>query len=184
MLDDELHVLVRKAFSRMDRAMVRFILSLGLKPGQPKVLEYLSEHDGSVARDICHGCAIDKSTLTALLPPMERAGLVHREANAQDARSIRVYLTERGRELADAVRAGAHRIDALAAEGVSQEDAAAAARVLRHIGGLEDDDLLGWLDPAAPGSGMAGHTSKGAVAEGGGGPASHEHEDASGKVAR
>lgn len=164
MLDDELHVLVRKAFARTDRAMARFIQTLGLKPGQPKVLEYLSEHDGDMARNICQGCAIDKSTLTALLPPMERAGLVSRQANAQDARSIRVYLTGRGRELADAVRAGAHRIDARAAAGISEDDLAATLRVLRHVAELDDGDLLAWLNPATVGGGTADHAPAGSPA--------------------
>ena len=99
-LDDELHVLIRKAYNRTNRAMVRFTAGLGLKPSQPKVLEYLSEHDGCTARDICQGCIIDKSTMAILLPRLEEQGLVRRETSKEDARMAYVHLTERGWELA------------------------------------------------------------------------------------
>lgn len=161
MLDDELHVLVRKAFNRTNRAMTRFTAGLGLKPGQPKVLEYLSEHDGSMARDICLGCVIDKSTMAALLPRMEEQGLIRREASAEDARASHVLLTDRGRELAQTIRTGARAIDEQALEGVPEEDLGATLRTLRHIAGL-DDRLLeveaGWTAHADEPAPEAGHS--------------------------
>ena len=140
-LDDELHVLIRKAYNRTNRAMVRFTAGLGLKPGQPKVLEYLSEHDGCTARDICQGCIIDKSTMAILLPRLEEQGLVRRETSRQDARMAHVYLTEQGWELARAIREGARLIDARSIEGVPESDRAATLRTLRHIVGLDDEAL-------------------------------------------
>lgn len=140
-LDDELHVLIRKAYNRTNRAMVRFTAGLGLKPGQPKVLEYLSEHDGCTARDICQGCVIDKSTMAILLPRLEEQGLVRRETSRQDARMAHVYLTEQGWELARAIREGARLIDARSIEGVPESDRATTIRTLRHIAGLDDEAL-------------------------------------------
>lgn len=141
MLDDELHVLIRKAFNRTNRAMTRFTADLGLKPGQPKVLEYLSEHDGSLARDICRGCVIDKSTMAVLLPRMEEQGLIRRVASAEDARAAHVFLTERGRELAQAIRAGAQIIDGRAFADIPEADRAATVRTLRRIAKLDDAAL-------------------------------------------
>lgn len=140
-LDDELHVLIRKAYNRTNRAMVRFTAGLGLKPGQPKVLEYLSEHDGCTARDICQGCIIDKSTMAILLPRLEEQGLVRRETSKEDARMAYVHLTERGWELARSIREGARIIDAHSIEGVPESDRAATIRTLRHIADLDDGAL-------------------------------------------
>lgn len=138
MLDDELHVLVRKAYNRTNRAMTRFTAGLGLKPGQPKVLEYLSEHDGCLARDICRGCVIDKSTMAILLPHLEEQGLVRRETNPVDARAAYVFLTDRGRELAQVIREGARSIDERCLADVPKEDRAATIRVLRRVAELDD----------------------------------------------
>ena len=141
MLDDELHVLIRKAYNRTNRAMMRFTAGLGLKPGQPKVLEYLSEHDGCTARDICQGCVIDKSTMAVLLPRLEEQNLVRRETSRQDARMAHVYLTEQGRELARAIREGAQLIDGRAFENVPEGDREATVRTLRRIADLDDEAL-------------------------------------------
>lgn len=151
MLDDELHVLIRKAFNRTNRAMTHFTTGLGLKPGQPKVLEYLSEHDGCMARDICRGCIIDKSTMAQLLPRMEEQGLVRREASRRDARVANVFLTDRGRDLARAIRKGAAVIDRRCLEGVPEADRAATIRTLQRVVGIDDTDLAasGTADPDA-----------------------------------
>lgn len=154
MLDDELHVLIRKAFNRTNRAMTHFTAGLGLKPGQPKVLEYLSEHDGSLARDICRGCVIDKSTMALLLPRMEEQGLIRREASAEDARASHVFLTGRGRELAWAIRDGAQVIDERAFAGIPASDRAATVRTLRRIAEL-DDAVLCIAASGADGAGPA-----------------------------
>ncbi len=138
MLDDELHVLVRKAYNRTNRAMTRFTAGLGLKPGQPKVLEYLSEHDGCLARDICRGCVIDKSTMAVLLPHLEEQGLVRRETSPEDARAAYVFLSDRGRELAQVIREGARSIDERCLADIPEEDRAATIRALRHVAELDD----------------------------------------------
>ena len=141
MLDDEPHVLIRKAFNRTNRAMMRFTASLGLKPGQPKVLEYLLEHDGCTARDICQACIIDKSTMAILLPKLEEQGLVRREQSRQDARMAYVFLTDRGREMAQTIREGAKVIDRRMLEGIAAQDGETTLRVLRHIAELDDTVL-------------------------------------------
>lgn len=141
MLDDEPHVLIRKAFNRTNRAMVRFTAGLGLHPGQPKVLEYLSEHDGCTAGEISRGCVIDKSTMANLLPRMEEQGLVRRVTSETDARAAHVWLTAAGREMARRIRAGAAALDERMLEGVSRADREATLRTLRHIAELDDEVL-------------------------------------------
>lgn len=71
-----------------------------LTPGQPKVLEYLSLHDGSMQKDIAFGCQIDPATLTGILRSMEEKDLVERRTINSNHRSSYVYLTENGREKA------------------------------------------------------------------------------------
>ena len=51
MLDRELHVLLRKGFYYSNRAILQQILALGLFPGQPKILEFLLEKDGAMAKE-------------------------------------------------------------------------------------------------------------------------------------
>lgn len=73
-----------------------------LSAGQPKVLEYLLASDGAVQKDIAEACMIEPATVTSLLARMEKNGLIERRSREEDKRYILVYLTEKGRELAEA----------------------------------------------------------------------------------
>jgi Transcriptional regulators len=85
----------KKVFNRL--------IEIGLTPGQPKVLEYLSIHDGSMQKDIAFGCQIDPATLTGILKCMEEKSLVERRIINSNHRSSYVYLTENGKEKAGKV---------------------------------------------------------------------------------
>ncbi len=133
MTSDELHFLLRKAHTVTTHQIMAQTAKLGLTPGQPKVLEYLLEHDGSCARAICQEFAIDKSTMASILPRMEKAGLVRREASEADRRSSLIWLTDKGRELALDAKRAILSVDASLTQGVSPEDLAACERVLANI---------------------------------------------------
>jgi DNA-binding MarR family transcriptional regulator len=74
------------------------LMDIELTPGQPKVLDYLGMHDGSMQKDIAYGCQIDPATLTGILARMEEKELVERRMINGNRRSSYVYLTESGRE--------------------------------------------------------------------------------------
>lgn len=132
-INDELHFLLLKAHNVSTRQIMAQTAELGLTPGQPKVLEYLLEHDGACARAICQEFAIDKSTMASILPRMEKAGLVRREANEADRRTSSIWLTEKGRRLGLVIKQVVLSTDAYLTRGVSPQDLAACERVLALI---------------------------------------------------
>lgn len=133
MINDELHFLLLKAHNVSTRQIMAQTAELGLTPGQPKVLEYLLEHNGACARAICQEFAIDKSTMASILPRMEKAGLVRREASETDRRTSSIWLTEKGRRLALVIKQVVLSTDAYLTRGVSPQDLAACERVLALI---------------------------------------------------
>lgn len=133
MLDQELHFLLLRAFHHSNRLITQQITALGLCPGQPKILEYLLEHDGCIARDICRDCVLDKSTMTNLLGRMERQGLIEREENGQDKRASFLRLTDQGRVLAEQAKEIFRKTDARAARNLSPEEQAQLARLLKTV---------------------------------------------------
>lgn len=133
MTNDELHFLLLKAHNVSTRQIMAQTTQLGLTPGQPKVLEYLLEHDGACARAICQEFAIDKSTMASILPRMEKAGLVRREASETDRRTSLIWLTEKGRRLALVTKQVILSTDAYLTRGVSPQDLEACERVLALI---------------------------------------------------
>ena len=80
----------------------------GITFTQLRVLGYLlhrADGEGVLQRDLEEVLGIRRSSVTALLQNMEKAGLVIRESVDGDARKKRVSVTERGRELDRELRA-------------------------------------------------------------------------------
>jgi len=59
----------------------------------------LWEKDGRTQKEIAEALGLRPPTVTVILRRMERNGLVRRETDPEDLRAVRVYLTERGRNL-------------------------------------------------------------------------------------
>ena len=70
-MDRSFHYLLMATQSLFQRSVMAELNGSGLTAGQPKVLDYLGRHDGSVQKAIAAGCQIDPATLTGLLNRME-----------------------------------------------------------------------------------------------------------------
>lgn len=120
---------VRAMRSRIDRAL----LPLGMRIGQYQVLRALWETDGLTPRQLAERTAVEMPTVTRTVQRMIRDGLVRREANPKDARSVRILLTELGRELQAEVERTLSREMAVALEGVGNSEQTQLIRLLGQI---------------------------------------------------
>ena len=98
------------------------LIKIGLTPGQPKILDYLGRHDGSMQKDIAYGCQIDPATLTGVLERMEEKGLVERRMMNGNRRSSYVYLTENGREKGKKVAEIFHEVEEEVFKGIDKKE--------------------------------------------------------------
>ena len=65
-MDQSFHYLLMAAQGMFQRAVMGELSKAGLTAGQPKVLDYLGLHDGSIQKHIAAGCQIDPATLTGV----------------------------------------------------------------------------------------------------------------------
>ena len=74
-----------------------------LAPGvlEDAELDYLQEHNGVNQKAIAAGCHMEPASVSSVLAGMEHAGLIRRQAEPGDRRSLRVYLTALGEEKAE-----------------------------------------------------------------------------------
>ena len=72
---------------------------LGVSPLEGHVLTYLRKFAPVRVGELVRVFGLKQSTFTSLLDRLERDGLVRRELNPEDHRSLLVHITERGREL-------------------------------------------------------------------------------------
>jgi DNA-binding MarR family transcriptional regulator len=78
----------------------------GITYPQYLVVLYLGEAGPSTIKDVGEALRLDHATLTPMLRRMEAQGLLARQADAKDRRSVRLTLTSRGRR----VHAGADQV--------------------------------------------------------------------------
>ncbi len=79
------------------------LAEVGLHVGQEMFLIELWEQDGLRGGELAERLGVEPPTVTKMLRRLERCGLVERRQDPKDARSFRVYLTDEGRSLEEAV---------------------------------------------------------------------------------
>lgn len=102
-MDKSFHYLLMINHALFSKKVLTELAELELTPGQPKVLDYLRLHDGSIQKDIAFGCMIEPATLTGILERMEEKDLIEKRTINGNRRTIFVYLTDEGRMKANKV---------------------------------------------------------------------------------
>ncbi len=86
---------------KMARVTRKKVASYGLTTTQFFLLTALYEEDGIPITALAQKVALDKATLTGLLDRLERDGLIRRESNPEDRRTIKIHLTAKAEGLRD-----------------------------------------------------------------------------------
>lgn len=121
-MSDTLHYLLMANHMSVQKQLFTKLKGTDLTLGQPKILEYLKEHDGAVQKEIASACHIEPASLTSILSGMEKKGLILREMRDDNRRYLYVYMTEKGREAMRAVDTVFQEIELAALEGFSEEE--------------------------------------------------------------
>ena len=97
-MKETLHYLLMANHLTFQKALLTGVKDKELTPGQPKILDYLRNHNGAVQKEIAEACHIDPATITSVLTGMETKNLIIRKKQDGNRRNSYVYLTEKGRE--------------------------------------------------------------------------------------
>lgn len=97
---------------------------LGLRVGAFPALLLLWEGEGRTQREMVDLLDIEQPTMAATLLRMERDGLIRRQKDEADARTQRIWLTERGRGLRAPAISAASRVNARALSALDPAETA------------------------------------------------------------
>jgi DNA-binding MarR family transcriptional regulator len=106
---------------------------LGLYGGQQWVLRALWHEEGLAQSELAERVHVRPATATRGLRRMERTGLIERRRDPEDARVVRVYLTEGGRALRGDLEATWQRFDEITFAGLRAEEMEALTSYLQRI---------------------------------------------------
>ena len=138
MVHNKIFLALLGASSAHSEVSRKVFAALDLTEGQPKILYLLRLHDGIVQKELAEKCNIRQSTLTVLLTKMEAVGLVRKETCYVSGmkRAYRVYLTELGREKAEALEVELVRLEEKAFKGFTAEE---RLKMLKQLAQIEDN---------------------------------------------
>ncbi|WP_404332044.1 MarR family winged helix-turn-helix transcriptional regulator [Mesobacillus maritimus] len=88
-----------KISSKMRRDYSESLRELNLHVGQDKLLARLWLGDGVTQMQLCEHLKCEPPTVTNMVKSLELNGFIYRKRDEQDARVMRIYLTEIGKEL-------------------------------------------------------------------------------------
>lgn len=128
-----LHYLLMKSQAMFSRRILSQVSKIGLTPGQPKILEFLSEHGEADQKTIAAYCEIEQATVGSILLRMETAGLVLRRQKEGNRRSLYVSLTQAGTEAAEKLMAIFQRTEEEAVSGLSEAEAQVLGELLAKL---------------------------------------------------
>lgn len=133
---DDITVPLGRAFTatlnRLRQAMREPLAALPVSLGPPDIglLQFLLDFPGATPQCLARHQARDKAQLTRKIKALEAQGLICREADPEDGRKVRLFLSEQGQAMAQAGE---------------QVRRAAFADLLQGLNRREQEQLLGLL---------------------------------------
>lgn len=121
-MDTSFHYLLMANQALLHKKLLNGLSDTCLTLGQPKVLDYLKEHNGASQKEIAAGCHIEAASLTSVLSRMEEKGMIERKMLHGNRRSLYVFLTDMGKELQESVEREFERIEGAAFAGITEEE--------------------------------------------------------------
>ena len=132
-MEQSFHYLLMADQAVFQKRLLNALKKASLTAVQPKLLDYLKDHDGAGQKEIAAACHIEPATLTSVLNRMEEKGMIERRMRNGNRRSLYVFLTEKGKELSDVVEREFDRAEEQALAGFSPEEREECRRMLRRI---------------------------------------------------
>ena len=94
------------------------------------ILVRLSKRDGQTQAELVRASKMTPPSISTMLKNMESEGLIIRKKDEEDQRITRVYLTDLGRATEEKNFEVIRRVDALAMEGISEDEQRSLVEVL------------------------------------------------------
>lgn len=121
-MNDSFHYLSMANHMMVQKKLMEQLKDTGLTLGQPKVLDYLKDHDGASQKEIAAGCLIEAGSLTSILNRMEEKGLIEGKMLNGNRRTFHIFMTESGKKNQKLVEETFEKIEETALNNVSEEE--------------------------------------------------------------
>jgi len=133
--EDCIIYLLAKAYQKAHSAFKMKLAPFGITPVQHLILAVLAEEDFLSPAEISDRVAMDGATLSGVLDRMAEAGLIKKEENPQDRRSIRVSLSPKAKKMREELAGQRKSINEELTAKFSLEEKLLLKRLLKDLKG-------------------------------------------------
>jgi DNA-binding MarR family transcriptional regulator len=121
-IDDTVSFLLSRVSNGFRTTLEKHMSAVGLHAGQVFVLLELWKHDGQRQVDIAARLDVSTPTINKIVTGMVAGGLVKNLRLPGDARSSRIFLTERGKEVREQVESQWHELEEIVVSGLTDAE--------------------------------------------------------------
>ena len=114
-------------------AVDEVLRSEGLRVGQEMLMLQLWADEGITQSQLVERLCVEPPTVTKMLQRMEGEGLIERRADPEDARVLRVFVTDHGRALEEKVAAQWAIVEERVTLGLTNEERLLLRRLLVQV---------------------------------------------------
>ena len=132
-MNDSFHYLSMANHMMVQKKLMEQLKDPGLTLGQPKVLDYLKDHDGASQKEIAAGCLIEAGSLTSILNRMEEKGLIERKMLNGNRRTFHIFMTDSGKKNQKLVEETFEKIEETALNNISEEEQKVFMEIFHRI---------------------------------------------------
>lgn len=132
-LSEHLPYLFKHIYSQLEVASAGALAGFGINVAVWRILVVLWQHEDLSHRELSELTSIEVSTLSRISKSVQREGLIRRKRTPQDQRTVRVTLTEKGRDLVKQAIPSARGIQSDIIGDLSRSDVANLTRILHVI---------------------------------------------------
>jgi DNA-binding MarR family transcriptional regulator len=131
--EDCIVFLLAKAYQKAHSAFKQKLAPFGITPVQQLILMVLREEEILSPAEISEKIAMDSATLSGVLERMAEGGMIKREENPEDRRSIRVSLTAKAKKMQEDLAGQRTAINEELTQKLSLEEKLLLKRMLKDL---------------------------------------------------
>ena len=129
----ELHSAFGRTFHVLKNRVRPGMTEIGLTPGQPKILLFLSRQSCCMQKEIAQALDIEAATVSQVLNKMAQQGLVQKSSPAERRRAESVSITEKGKKYLEEWQKLCRKVDEISLEGFTPEEREQLSGYMRRI---------------------------------------------------
>ncbi|MCF6405135.1 MarR family winged helix-turn-helix transcriptional regulator [Chitinophaga filiformis] len=105
----------------------------GIHSGQDILLYHLSLEDGQTVSSLVEKMCIQQATISSMIDRMVATGMITKEKDAQDKRTSRIYITDKGKATYKQVAKIWRSMESIAIQGLSEQQQTQLTELLKHV---------------------------------------------------